>query len=392
MFKHIVSLFKAFTVSPASQPDVANSQAEISEPEVTPKLDLSPAKFATRVYVDLDNTLSQLNPDIQKAILAKPQDFIFALAAQFQAPVKLSVYGNLSHWGLSVQTWFWQDWTVDFIDTPVEKNRRGKTITDEIMITHISRQASAECTTVLVSCDVGFSPVLKDIAENDNVRTELVLFGYASYQLKESVFVQHCGMDVLSRSGLLTTKMARRVLLQSLCESPHETIALPTVALWLGEFKAEWRHQGFKSYLMAVLPTDWVIDSGNNQIKRRSPLPVQLQLNDAERDSLYRKLSLPECSHAQFKVIFENAAQLKTRDINAIKDAITEALRVHELPQITDADIGSVLNKIQPQLVAKKRPRQLADAYLRFLLQKARLMKLHLARHERLFLSRLLWS
>lgn len=401
MLNFISSLLKAlpFTSATATtaktdmlEPMISNEfLAEALNPEPQPAE--TKALFATQIYVDLDNVLSQLRPDVLDATLAKLHDVVTqALVAKFPAPVKVAIYGNLRHWKLSEQRWEWQDNLAEFIDTPVEGNCRGKTITDEIMITHISRQAKAGSTTVLISCDVGFGPILDDIKEHDGVRTELVLFGHASYKLKQAAFVLHSGMDILSNAGVFSTQMAKTLLVSNLQAHTADTVALPTVAKWLADFKAEWRHMGFKRYLSNFMPGNWIIDGANNQIRNLTPVPAQLHLASNEQTALFNKLSLPSCSPAHFKVIFEVAAKLKTRNIDAIKDAVVEALYEQQLSDVPDADILVVLGKIQPQLVSKKRPQQLAKAYLTFLLQKARLMKLNLAQRERLYLSRLLSS
>jgi hypothetical protein len=398
MLNFISSLLKALpsTKTVSAKPDVLEPVisneflAAMLEPEVQPAE--TKALFATQIYVDLDNVLSQLRPDVLKATLAKLHDVIQALVAKFPAPVKVAIYGNLGHWKLTAQRWEWQKNLVEFINTPVEGNRRGKTITDEIMITHISRQASAGSTTVLISCDVGFGPILNDIKEHDGVRTELVLFGHASYHLTQAAFVLHSGMDILSNAGVFTTQMAKTLLVSNLQAHTADTVALPKVAEWLADFKAEWRHMGFKRYLSNFMPGNWIIDGVNNQIRNLTPVPAQLHLASNEQTALFHKLSLPSCSPAHFKVIFEVAAKLKTRNIDAIKDAVVEVLYEQQLSDVPDADILAVLGKILPQLVSKKRPRQLAKAYLSFLLQKARLMKLNLASRERLYLSRLLCS
>ncbi|HAS6307006.1 TPA: NYN domain-containing protein [Vibrio vulnificus] len=398
MLKFISSLLKAL---PFNSVTTASSQSEVLEPEMntepfaevlTPELQTAERKalFATQIYIDLDNVFGQLRPEVLEVTLTKLDDFILALVAKFPAPVKVAAYGNLTHWQLFEQRWEWQKNLAEFIDTPVKDSRRGKTITDEIMITHIARQATANSTTVLVSCDVGFGPILTDINEHDGVRTELVLFGHASYQLKQAALVSHSGMDILASAGFLTTEMAKTLLISNLEASLSDTIPLPTVAHWLADFKAEWRHIGFKHYLSSLVPDNWIVDGVNNQIRNLNQTSVHLDITSNDQDTLFQKLSLPSLSSAHFKTLFEVAAKLKTRNIDAIKDAVVEALYDQQLSEVPDADILAVLGKILPQLASKQRPRQLAKAYRTFLLHKARLMKLNLAQHERLYLSRLL--
>jgi len=214
MLNFISSLLKAlpFTSATATtaktdmlEPMISNEfLAEMLNPEPQPAE--TKALFATQIYVDLDNVLSQLRPDVLDATLAKLHDVILALVAKFPAPVKVAIYGNLRHWKLSEQRWEWQKNLVEFIDTPA-------TIHNEIMITDIFRQARAGSTIVLISCDAGFTPVLNDIKEHDGVRTELVLFGHASYKLKQAAFVLHSGMDILSNAGVFTTQMAKTAVL-----------------------------------------------------------------------------------------------------------------------------------------------------------------------------------
>lgn len=389
-------LFLAFATNRAFNAQVKETEmsTEIMDKAPKPALSVKQSEepFATKMYVDLDNMLGQLNHAVLNETLAKLCDVIHVLTAKFPGPVKVAVYGNLSYWKIDKQQWLWQGNQIDFIDTPVKNNRHGKTITDEIMITHMARQANVRSTTVLVSSDVGFSPILNDIAEYDGVRTELILFGHAHYQLRRAAFVCHSGMDILSQAGVLNIDTAKKVLISCLQASAKDSVPLPTVALWLAEFKSKWRYKGFKNYLSDLMPEEWEIDSANNQIVNLVPTTGNRKSVTIKPEDVYKKLSLPPCAQEHFKVIFEIAAKHKTRNIDVIKDAIVEALHEQNLTIVPDQAIVAVLHKIIPHLVSKKRPRQLADAYLRVLLQKARLMNTHLGSNERLYLSRLLLS
>lgn len=343
--------------------------------------------FATRVYIDLDNMLSQLEPEVATDLKADLHNMIFELVAHYSGPVRIAIYGNLRYWGLSNHSWLHLGNEVELIDTPVE-NLRGKTITDETMIPHILRQANPKTTTVLVSSDLGFSPTLQDLQAH-NIRTELVLFGHAHHKLKASATKVLSGYDLLP-THLLKPATCTRILASRLKNSQAE-ISLTSIAEVLKDYRGNrWQGYGsFKSFLKSLNYPGWDIDLQTNTLRKKQAISNKSG-SPTNLTSKLEQLEVPTLSHEQFKLLFHVAATCEYRSLDAIEENIVIESLEQGIP-VDCSQASSVLQKLLPQLRSVRRPKQLASAYQQYLYRKAAVRKISLALEERTQLCRLLW-